>query len=250
MQKNIIIAVLTILVAVLLGILVYEYKTKPINNQEISSSTTTTTVTTKFPTSNSYPDKNGIKSLNDYPKENDSEVKTYYLDHLVTDSKIDLDSNFKKTSFISNNGIKYSLTCTSYYEDPNDIDNIYVNCGSINVEIDEYNTSFVYYPNNLGCGDASHILITNNYLINQESSGCGAGGPITIYDKDGNKVFKEEYSEYMYNDIGYAKIKNNVLYYLTYPNWYSDKLYFTSYDLSTKEKNLIETINERPAGGN
>lgn len=93
-------------------------------------------------------------------------------------------------------------------------------------------------------------LIINNYLISQESSGCGAGGPITIYDKDGNKVFKEEYSEYMYNDIGQAKIKNNVLYYLTYPDWYSDKLYFTSYDLSTKEKNLIETINERPAGGN
>lgn len=45
-------------------------------------------------------------------------------------------------------------------------------------------------------------LIINNYLISQESSGCGAGGPITIYDKDGNKVFKEEYSEYMYNDIG------------------------------------------------
>ena len=53
----------------------------------------------------------------------------------------------------------------------------------------------------------------------------------------------------MYNDIGQAKIKNNVLYYLTYPDWNSDKLYFTSYDLSTKEKNLIETIKERPAGG-
>lgn len=207
-EKNIIIAVSTILVAVLLGILAYKYKTKSINHQEISSSTTTTTVTTKFPTNNSYPDKNGIKSWNDYPKENDSEVKTYYLEDLVTDSKIDLDTNFNKTSFTSKNGIKYSLTCTNYLENNSNNGSYeqFVNCDNVKIEVDGFNASFDYTPNEFGCGNASYILITNNYLINQESSGCGAGGPITLYDKYGHKVFEEEYSEYAYNDVGKLKI--------------------------------------------
>lgn len=234
MKKNILITVLTILIVIFLGIIVYTYKVKPNNNSN-----------------NSYSDKNGIKSLSDYPLNNDNDVKTYYLEDLVTDSKIDLNTNFKKTAFTSKNGIKYSLTCTDYLENNSNNGDYeqFVNCDNVKIEVEGFNTSFDYSPNEFGCGNASYILLANNYLINQASSGCGDGGPITVYDKDGRKVFEEEYSEYMYNDVGQLKIKNNVLYYLTYPDWNSDKLYFTSYDLSTNEKKVIETIEARPSGG-
>lgn len=246
MQKNTIIAVLAILIVILLGLLIYTYNTTTTNNQ--SNNSTTTTITTK---SSSNDSKSEIKSINDYPTTNDNDIKTYYLEKLVSESNIDLNTNFKKTSFTTKNGIKYSLTCTNYLQDNsnNNSNEPTVNCDNIKINIEDYNTSFDYSPNDFGCGDASYILLTNNYLINQASSGCGAGGPITIYNKNGQKIFEEKYSEYIYNDIGQVKIKNNVLYYLTYSDWNSDKLYFTSYDLSTNEKNVIETINAHPAGG-
>lgn len=91
MQKNIIIAVLTILIVILLGILIYTYNTKTTNNQ--SNNSTSTTVTTK---SSSNDSKSEIKSINDYPTTNDNDIKTYYLEKLVSESNIDLNPNFRR----------------------------------------------------------------------------------------------------------------------------------------------------------
>lgn len=237
MKKNIVIGVLSLLVVILLGFIVYNYKFKSPNTGNSNTNTNT----------NSNTDNNNIKSLKDYPANDDENVKTYYLEDLVKDSKVDLNTNFINKSYTTSNGIKYNLSCTVFTEEK--VSENYVSCDNVKINIDGFNVFLDYSPNSDGCGNASYLLLNNDYLINQESSGCGEGGPITVYKKDGSKVLEEKYSEYMYNNIGQLKVKNNVLYYLTYPDWNSDKLYFTSYDLNTNEKNVIETINARPSGG-
>ena len=184
---------------------------------------------------------NSIKSVNEYPKENDSNVKTYYLEELVKNSKINLSTNFEKTLFTTNDGLKYYLTCDNFLEKNS-------NCEHIKIEINGFDTQIDFDNSSDSCENKSYILMTDKNLINQESNGCGIGGPITIYDKQGYKILKEDYSEYMYNNVGQAVIKNNILYYLTYANLDSDKIYFASFNLKTKTKNIIETIDEKPIG--
>lgn len=219
MKKNIFIVLVIIVFGLLIGTASFSY----LKNKKLESM------------------NSSIKSIEDYPKENDSNVKTYYLEELVKESKIDLSTNFTRTSYTSNDDTKYYLTCTNY-SDKN------LNCNKIDIEINGYNISLNFDNESNGCGNASYILMTNQYLINQESSGCGAGGPITIYDKQGYKILREDYSDYLYNNVGQAVVKNNVLYYLTYANLDSDKLYFASFNLKTKTKNIIETIDAKPAG--
>ena len=132
MKKNIVIGVLSLLVVILLGFIVYNYKFKSPNTGNSNTNTNT----------NSNTDNNNIKSLKDYPANDDENVKTYYLEDLVKDSKVDLNTNFINKSYTTSNGIKYNLSCTVFTEEK--VSENYVSCDNVKINIDGFYVFLIF----------------------------------------------------------------------------------------------------------
>ena len=75
----------------------------------------------------------------------------------------------------------------------------------------------------MGCSSSYDISYNDNYIVVQETNGCGTPAPLKIYDSAWNLKFEFEYVRHSY-------IKNNVLYYTVI-----DKEYYESCKYSVGE---------------
>lgn len=197
---------------------------------------------------------NSITDISMFPKEDKGIVSSVYTAGLLLDENgnwlIHSNQNFQN---IENkvDGIKYSLSCDDYV-----VWNDEWTCGIIKIRLDSFNTNFYYDNLENGCSNDSHLVITDDYLIEQELSGCGGGGKLNVYNKQGKIVFSDDNSVYLTEYNNESKnfrmiVADNIVYYVTYDKDYSSNyynLYFKSLNLNDMKMNIIQIFEGTPAG--
>lgn len=244
------VVILIILVVAMMGFIVY----KELNDEEKPCNINTTNTTTK------EEDKKLIKDVKDFPKKSDESVLlSLPIADLLKDEDgnylVDINENFEEVHH-QINGLKYTISCEEFGEH-----STYGSeeCLTVNIKFEDYDNDIDCYY-----GEASPIIITNDYVITQGIGSGGAAGGIYVRDKKDNDVLSESngvwsFSIYNYDvevdDPGYSNnyevkiaVVDNVLYYVSYDEEDIGKLYFNSFDLSNLKKTKIQEFEGSAAG--
>lgn len=193
--------------------------------------------------------KNVINDVSMFPMESIGDVLSTSKESLLYDKDRNYLVDDAKNVINEINGIKYSLSCESFGE-------VYQNyCDMVKISFDSFNTNLYYNNTEEGCGDATWIIISDEYFIEQELSGCGNGGELNVYNNNGNIVFSDNNSVYMISDDASYKmaVVDNILYYVTYDLTSEDSsgvytLYFKFLNLSNMENGVIQNFRGRLVG--
>lgn len=233
-SNKILVGLLVVFIFLTLGLGGYIVYDKVLNNQKLDAEVN---------------DNNNITDISMFPKESKGIVFTSDLEDLLYKEKYNyLFDETKNFQNVKNeiDGIKYSLSCDDY--------NVWdegENCRIVKIRFDSFDTNLYFNIETKGCGNGTKIIMTNNYLIEQEISGCENGGNINVYNKDGDIVFNDYNSVYLFQNgdetynVVDMSVVDNVVYYVTYDensanssNYYN--LYFKSLNLSNMKLNLIQ----------
>jgi hypothetical protein len=229
--------ILTILVIILAGYIIYEkLDSKEVTTNNTSENLNDDSTTTDEDTTNNV---NEITSINDFPTKNDSSVLAYGNIFDLA-SSVDLNTNFKN-KVVTIGNVDFTFNCEDTYGDTDMCIDTKISVN--NKEI--YNYEFLYdcYDDYTG---TPFLLMTDKYIIfNATLSGIGTD-TIYIYKTDGTLVrkiedtadiimFDEETSEE--TDVQ-MRLYNGKLYYVSTKDY--ETAIFNYYDFTTNTITKIE----------
>ncbi len=254
------VVILIIVVIGLMSFIVYKEFLKDNYNQNNNNNNTSNVL------NDEENNKNDITDINKFPQKSDNTVlSSFYAATLLQDEVgkdiVDDTENFKNISYTKNN-IKYNLSCAAY--NPKSDITQKPQCETTEIEFENFKGKYYYNNISEGCSDNRYLIITDQYIIQQNISGCGDAMDIIITNSNGEKIFTEEnsvaiYAPYKINEtVPYnypgkevkIAVVNNILYYVTYTSdsLKDSKLYFNSFDLSNLKKSQIQEFTGTPFG--
>lgn len=235
-----IVIILGIIVAVLYGYIYYESKLNKHNDTPTINTSTTTTTNIK---------NNIIDDIKKLPKTSDESVITMNKYDFLKDKNgeylVNIYENFKETSFQTENGLKYSLSCLEYLEDYYENTEAKTNkCVNIEIDIPKYKKKFKFYNgSDIGCHVGKDLIFTDEYVIEQSEDECTGTGSISIYN-NGELIFNDKTATSEHSSDCRTIIKDNIIYYVSYSgeDYSTSEIYFKYYDLNNKKSEIIQNL--------